>query len=70
MKDAEAGQWWALIAVAGSILVVGLDLTVLNLVAVAFLMPRWCRSPCSPRRSASRRCGGSARWGAACGCCR
>ena len=27
----DAGRWWALIAISASVLVVGLDLTVLNL---------------------------------------
>ena len=31
MKDTSARKWWALIAIAASVLVVGLDLTVLNL---------------------------------------
>ena len=31
MADNAARRWWALIAIAASVLVVGLDLTVLNL---------------------------------------
>src|SRR5271155_4270294 len=31
MADTSARKWWALIAIAASVLVVGLDLTVLNL---------------------------------------
>src|SRR5271154_5579835 len=31
MADPSARKWWALIAIAASVLVVGLDLTVLNL---------------------------------------
>ena len=31
MADNSARKWWALIAIAASVLVVGLDLTVLNL---------------------------------------
>ena len=31
MADKSARKWWALIAIAASVLVVGLDLTVLNL---------------------------------------
>jgi len=31
MVDTSARKWWALVAIAASVLVVGLDLTVLNL---------------------------------------